>query len=78
MTYKVKISALNKMGSGPEIDMSIKTKKAKPPKFQPPEVLASQSSNGYIPLRLKNASEINGPVRYVIMSKNLGFSLYVC
>jgi len=63
MTYKLKISAVNKMGPGPEIEMAIKTKKDKPPKFQSPEVMSNEIINGYIPLRLKNASEVNGPIR---------------
>ena len=65
MEYKFRISGINAMGPGPEIELNIKTNKDKPPKFRPPMILNDEISNGYIPLKLKNASELNGPIRYL-------------
>lgn len=64
MEYKLRISAINAMGDGPEVELKCKTKRDKPSSLIQPEVIDEDVNEGYIPVRLSKASERNGPVRY--------------
>jgi hypothetical protein len=68
MEYTFNISAINAMGEGRKIKLNCKTDKAKPPSLAKPEVLSKEVNDGYIPIKLNEASERNGPIRFVLLS----------
>ena len=63
-TYEIEVSALNSMGEGPSIKLTVKTDKGKPPPLRRPVILEDELSDKFIPMELEIASERNGPIRY--------------
>ncbi|XP_048580737.1 tyrosine-protein phosphatase Lar isoform X2 [Nematostella vectensis] len=67
MKYTVSLSASNAMGEGPRAELSISTKKGKPPALAKPTMLRDEMNNGLIPVELHRASEKNGPISYYLV-----------
>ena len=64
-TYEIELSAINSMGEGPSIKLTVKTDKGKPPPLRRPAIIEDELSDEFIPMELEIASEKNGPIRYV-------------
>lgn len=62
-TYKIELSAVNSMGEGPSIKLTLKTDKGKPPALRRPIIIEDELSDEYVPIELEAASERNGPIR---------------
>ena len=63
-TYEIEVSAVNSIGEGPSIKLTVKTEKGKPPPLRRPVILEDELSDKFIPVELEVASERNGPIRY--------------
>lgn len=62
-TYKIELSAVNSMGEGPSIKLTLKTDKGNPPALRRPVIIEDELSDEYVPIELEAASERNGPIR---------------
>ena len=62
-TYEIEVSAVNSMGEGPSIKLTVTTDKGNPPPLGRPVILENELSDKFIPIKLEIASERNGPIR---------------